>query len=82
MRSKPQVEDWRVVLDRLKHFSLSRGMSGDGIELRKRYDELAAQLKRIEIVLNVFERYNYKRKIRYIYIYIDNVNSSKKKYSI
>ena len=67
LRSKPQVEDWRVVLDRLKHFSLSRGMSGDGIELRKRYDELAAQLKRIEIVLNVFERYNYKRKIRYIY---------------
>ena len=24
-------------------------------------------IKRIEIILNVFERYNYKRKIRYIY---------------
>ena len=36
-------------------------------------------IKRIEIVLNVFERYNYKRKIRYIYTHIDNVNSSKKK---
>ena len=36
-------------------------------------------IERNEIVLNVFERYNYKRKIIYIYIYIDNVNSSKKK---
>nr|POE64027.1 putative disease resistance rpp13-like protein 1 [Quercus suber] len=45
LRSKPQVEEWRVVLDRLKHFSLPRGMSGDGIELRKRYDELPAQLE-------------------------------------
>ena len=35
-------------------------------------------IKRIEIVLNVFERYNYKRKIRYICTHIDNVNSSKK----
>ena len=39
-------------------------------------------IKRIEIILNVFERYNYKRKIRYIYphtLIFDNVNSSKKK---
>uniref|UniRef100_A0A7N2LCY2 Uncharacterized protein n=1 Tax=Quercus lobata TaxID=97700 RepID=A0A7N2LCY2_QUELO len=32
LRSKPQVEEWRVVLDRLKHFSLPTGM---GYEFEK-----------------------------------------------
>ena len=56
LRSKPQVEEWRVVLDRLKHFSLPRGMSGDGIELRKRYDELPAQLKRCFAYCSIFPK--------------------------